>query len=193
MLPLESVRMQKHSQQTEPHASFFSFLNSSNRAQPERSLSSVNIQFRFPSVVRIFSIVVKRFTKASIEEITGPGSASLFGDCLEFDLLAWSEINRSFQYIKSVCMPVVDESLAVSVPSYISGVGKEDVSFQMENESVSEFFEMMPPYSYSARYQIIVHLHHSSSSSMTKQAILSGVAKVVASYVSFQYFISFVR
>ena len=193
VLPLESVRMQKHSQQTEPHASFFSFLNPSNRAQPERSLSSVNIQFRFPSVVRIFSIVVKRFTKASIEEITGPGSASLFGDCLEFDLLAWSEINRSFQYIKSVCMPIVDESLAVSVPSYISGVGKEDVSFQMENESVSEFFEMMPPYSYSARYQIIAHLHHSSSSSMTKQAILSGVAKVVASYVSFQYFISFVR
>ena len=133
------------------------------------------MQFRFPNFVRIFSIVVKNLTRDSIEQILGAGSSVVFGDCLEFDLLAWSEINRSFQYIKSVCVSIAETAVAVSLPPFDTGVSKEEASASLHSVPTSEFFEMTPPYSYSS------------------QALLTGVAKLIASNVSFRYFISLHR
>ena len=191
ILPIETVREQKYLQQTEPQQSFFSFWTKPSKPDSENSPMSIKMQFRFPNFVRIFSIVVKNLTKDTIEQILGSGSSVVFGNCLEFDLLAWSEINRSFQYIKSVCVSVAEATATISLPPYNTGVGKEEASTALNSVSTSEFFEMMPPYSYSSRYQIIVHLRRPVATSITRQALLTGVAKLIASNVSFRYFISF--
>lgn len=193
ILPIETVREQKYLQQTEPQKSFFSFWSQPRDPNTETSPLSIKMQFRFPNFVRIFSIVVKNLTRDSIEQILGAGSSVVFGDCLEFDLLAWSEINRSFQYIKSVCVSIAETAVAVSLPPFDTGVSKEEASASLHSVPTSEFFEMTPPYSYSSRYQIIVHLRRPATTSITRQALLTGVAKLIASNVSFRYFISLHR
>ena len=190
ILPIETVREQKYLQQTEPQKSFFSFWSRPSNKNSEASPLSIKMQFRFPVFVRIFSIVVKNLTKDTVEQIIGSGSSALFGDCLEFDLLAWSEIDRSFQYIKSVCVPIAETAVAASLPSFDTGVSKEEASASLHSVLSSEFFEMTPPYSYSSRYQIIVHLRRPATTSITRQSLLTGVAKLIASNVSLRYFIS---
>ena len=190
ILPIETVREQKYLQQTEPQKSFFSFWSQPRDPNAETSPLSIKMQFRFPHFVRIFSIVVKNLTHDTIEQILGAGSSVVFGDCLEFDLLAWSEINRSFQYIKSVCVSIAETAVAVSLPPFDTGVSKEEASASLHSVPTSEFFEMMPPYSYSSRYQIIVHLRRPATASITRQSLLTGVAKLIASNVSLRYFIS---
>lgn len=149
----------------------------------------VKMQFRFPQVVRLFSICIEHLSKEKIDSICGTGFAAVIGSIFEFDLLAWSEIKRSFDCIKSVFIPV----------------GKLQSKKEMDNsdllqetmkvtETDVEYYEMEPPYSYSDRYEICVYLHSYHPGEMSfvggMLGVIKGIAALVKHIITLQYYTS---
>lgn len=102
-LTAEALHRHMHEEKNQPASSFFSFFSTSKK---HAELHHVTMQFRLPSMIRVFSIRVKQLLAAEINALAGGDIAAVFGDSFEFDLLAWSEMNRSFHCIKSVCVPI---------------------------------------------------------------------------------------
>ena len=209
-LTAEALHRHMHEEKNQPASSFFSFFSASKKPS---ALHHVTMQFRLPSMIRVFSIRVKQLLAAEINTLAG-GDIAVFGDSFEFDLLAWSEMNRSFHCIKSVCVPIrsaVDSAntagAAGTAASLVSDYkrshyyaeGEDSASSAdsdasltldeamhetvLENASQTEFFEMTPPYSYSNRYQICVYLRGYVPGEMTHLGGLAGVVKAVTAVV----------
>lgn len=102
-LTAESLHKNIYEEKNPSASSFFSFFSASKKPS---ELHHVTMQFRLPSMIRVFSIRVKQLLTAEINALAGGDIAAVFGDSFEFDLLAWSEMNRSFHCIKSVCVPI---------------------------------------------------------------------------------------
>ena len=210
-LTADSFHKQMQVEKSQPATSFFSFFASS---QKPTALYHVTMQFRLPSMIRVFSMSVKQMTKEEMNALAGSDIASVFGDSFEFDLLAWSEMNRSFHCIKSVCVPISPASSSLAGEykrsHYYEKRGNRDESSTdsdasltmdeamhetvMENTDQTDFFEMTPPYSYSNRYQICVYLRGYAPGEMTAlggmPGVVKGVTQVVQKRLSLKYFIS---
>lgn len=197
-------------------SSFFSFLSSSS--EEACSPCYVSMQFRLAHTVRVFSVMVASLVASEIDSFIQPGFSQLLGGTLEFDLLAWSDVDRCFRCVKTVCVPIEssftpvnrDRSLSVA-NSYRDGeyrsntTSATDTSGSTLSEALSEqittststteFFELAAPYSYSNRYQINVYLRSYRPSLVKKlggmNSVIRHTAELICHAVSLTYFISF--
>lgn len=177
----------------------------------------VLMQFRMEHTVRVFSVMISSLSAATIDRLTQPGFASLFGTFFEMDLLAWSELDRCFRCIKTLCIPIetVDAAPQSQAASMISSYRDSSYSQPLERQptdtdgscvisealaetltssaTATEFFEMAAPYSTSSRYQIIVHLRHVGETSRFggTSGIVKSVGELIQRVMTLTYFISF--
>lgn len=218
-LSAEALRAQVYRQQSAKESSgrsFFSFLGGKAPTSKESS-RVVLMQFRMEHTVRVFSIMISSLSAATIDHFTQPGFSSLFGAFFELDLLAWSELDRCFRCIKTLCVPIesADAAPQSQTASMISSYRDSSYSQPLERQATdtdgscvisealaetltssataTEFFEMAAPYSTSSRYQIIVHLRHVGEASRFggTSGIVKSVGELVQHVVTLTYFISF--
>ena len=175
------------------------------------------MQFRMEHTVRVFSVMISSLSAATIDRLTQPGFASLFGTFFEMDLLAWSELDRCFRCIKTLCIPIetADAAPQSQAASMISSYRDSSYSQPLERQptdtdgscvisealaetltssaTATEFFEMAAPYSTSSRYQIIVHLRHVGETSRFggTSGIVKSVGELIQRVMTLTYFISF--
>lgn len=170
---------------------------SSKTSQPTRSPYTIKMQFRFHQIARVFSLNIKHLREEWIDSLAGDGFAGVLGDHLEFDLMAWSEIKRSFNCIKSVSVPIH------SIKKKFSLFGKKNESNETNEilqdtmrvtENGTEYYEMESPYSYSDRYQFCVYLRNYIPGEMSAVGgmlgVIKGVTAVMHQAVSLQYYTS---
>ena len=167
------------------HTQTYSALSKQSSSSPYL----VKMQFRFPQVIRLFSICIEHLSKEKIDSICGTGFASVIGSIFEFDLMAWSEIKRSFDCIKSVFIPV--GKLQTKKDEDIPDLLQETMKV---TETDVEYYEMEPPYSYSDRYEICVYLHSYHPGEMSfvggMLGVIKGVAALVKHVITLQYYTS---
>lgn len=218
-LSADALRAQvyrQHSAKEPSERSFFSFLGGKTPVSEESS-HVVLMQFRMEHTVRVFSVMISSLSAATIDRLTQPGFASLFGTFFEMDLLAWSELDRCFRCIKTLCIPIetVDAAPQSQAASMISSYRDSSYSQPLERQptdtdgscvisealaetltssaTATEFFEMAAPYSTSSRYQIIVHLRHVGETSRFggTSGIVKSVGELIQRVMTLTYFISF--
>lgn len=172
----------------------------SNVNQPTKNPYTIKMQFRFHQIARVFSLHIKQLREEWIDSLAGDGFAAVLGEYLEFDLMAWSEIKRSFNCIKSVSVPIL------SMKKKFSLFGKKNDRSEMNEtneilqdtmrvtENGIEYYEMESPYSYSDRYQFCVYLRHYIPGEMSSVGgmlgVIKGVTAIMQQAVSLKYYTS---